>query len=91
MSRREREEKIREAGLREDMQIPGVPSPLLTAVPQGLRQLEALTESEEWCMTIVNVKMTTNQTAQGKKSRYSAMVMVGNLAVRMPLDSRLLL
>lgn len=48
----------------------------------GNEQLEALTSDGQWCLTIVDVKMTTTQTAQGKKSRYSAMVMVGNLNVR---------
>ena len=64
------------------MQIPGVPSPVPQMVEPGQAQLEALTGDGQWCLTIVDIKMTTTQTPQGKKSRYSAMVMVGNLNVR---------
>lgn len=82
LSRSARAKFLEEASRQSDMQVPGVPGGLPHAVPQGPLQLDALTTSGEWCLTIVDVKMTTNQTAQGKKSRFSAMVMVGNLAVR---------
>jgi hypothetical protein len=82
LSRRARSMIIEGAAKRPDMQIPGTPVVLPRIVEQGPAQLEELTKSGEWCLTIVDIKMTSTQTAQGKKSSYSAMVMVGNLAVR---------
>jgi hypothetical protein len=82
MTQRERNNLIRETGIKQDMQLPGVQSPLLGAVAQGPDQLEVLTKEADWCMAIVDIKMTTTQTRQGKKSQYSAMVLVGNLEVR---------
>ena len=63
------------------MQVEGLPHMPSQIVEPGIAQLEALTAEHEWHMTIVDVKMTTKQTPQGKKSRFSAMVMVGNLQV----------
>ena len=92
LSRRAREAIIEEAARQPDMQIPGAPDVLPHVVDRGPAQLEGLTAGGEWCLTIVDVKMTTTQTAQGKKSRYSAMVMVGNLCVRpCPCRPRILL
>jgi hypothetical protein len=81
LTRKEREKMIAEENLRPDMRIPGVRNIEAELVEPGIEQLERLTESGEWHMTIVDVKMTSTQTPQGKKGRYSAMVMVGNLKV----------
>jgi hypothetical protein len=67
---------------KDEMQLPGQPYLPAHVIEPGIAQLEALTVGTEWHMTIVDVKMTTTQTPQGKKSRFSAMVMVGNLKVR---------
>lgn len=70
-----------EESAREEMQINSLPYIPSQIIEPGIAQLEALTASYEWHMTIVDVKMTTKQTPQGKKSRFSSMVMVGNLQV----------
>ena len=53
-----------------------------TMINPGPEQLEQLLEGGRWCATFVDTKMTTKQTPQGKKHQYSAMVMVGDLSVR---------
>lgn len=88
LSRRERSARMLEALDRPDMQLPGVPSVAGKVFERGPRQLEALTRGSEWCLTIVDIKMTSTQTPQGKTQRYSAMVIVGNLKVRRTVASR---
>lgn len=82
LTRKERLSLLAEATARDDMQVEGLPEVPSMVVEPGLPQLAALTESGEWNMVVVDVKMTTKQTPQGKKSRFSAMVIVGNLNVR---------
>lgn len=82
MTRKERLALLSEATARDDMQVEGLPEIASKVVEPGVQQLAVLTESGEWNMVVVDVKMTTKQTPQGKKSRFSAMVMVGNLSVR---------
>lgn len=90
MTRKERLALLAEATARDDMQVDGLPEVASQVVEPGVQQLAILTESGEWNMSVVDVKMTTKQTPQGKKSRFSAMVMVGNLNVRLasPLHTR---
>ena len=82
LSRRERHAMVEEAGSRDDEQNPFVPKVIGHVVPRGPAQLNELVELGQWCMVVVDVKMTTTLTPQGKKQRYSAMVMTGNLGVR---------
>ena len=81
LSRRERSSRMLEALNDPDMQLPGAPT-AGKVIERGPRQLEALTQGSEWCLTIVDIKMTSTQTPQGKTQRYSAMVIVGNLKAR---------
>eukprot|EP00892_Ulva_mutabilis_P008620 jgi/Ulvmu1/612/UM001_0620.1 len=80
MTRKERLALLAEATARDDMEVEGLPEIASKVVEPGVPQLAALTESGEWNMVVVDVKMTTKQTPQGKKSRFSAMVIVGNLS-----------
>lgn len=89
MTRKERLSRLAEATARDDMQVEGLPEIASNVVEPGVQQLAALTESGEWNMVVVDVKMTTKQTPQGKKSRFSAMVIVGNLNVCFSLFCRL--
>jgi hypothetical protein len=72
---------MNEQGAKDSMQVEGLPHIPSKIIEPDIAQLEALTCEYEWHMTIVDVKMTTKQTPQGKKSRFSSMVMVGNLNV----------
>ena len=83
MTMKEKLAAMNEHGAKESMQLHGLPHVPSEVIEPGIAQLEALTSEHEWHMTIVDVKMTTKQTPQGKKSRFSSMVMVGNLQVRM--------
>lgn len=79
MTMKEKLAAMNEHGAKESMQLHGMPHIPSEVIEPGIAQLEALTSEHEWHMTIVDVKMTTKQTPQGKKSRFSSMVMVGNL------------
>lgn len=81
MTMKEKLAAMNEHGSKDSMQVEGLPHMPSQIVEPGIAQLEALTSEHEWHMTIVDVKMTTKQTPQGKKSRFSSMVMVGNLQV----------
>lgn len=81
MTMKEKLAAMNEHGAKESMQQHGMPHIPSEVIEPGIAQLEALTSEHEWHMTIVDVKMTTKQTPQGKKSRFSSMVMVGNLQV----------
>lgn len=81
MTMKEKLAAMNEQNAKDSMQVEGLPHIPSAIIEPGIAQLEALTAEHEWHMTIVDVKMTTKQTPQGKKSRFSSMVMVGNLQV----------
>lgn len=74
-----RQRLVQEAAARPEFQLPGLPSAAEEVVEPGIDQLDALTASGRWHLTIVDIKMTTKMTPQGKRHTYSAMVMVGDL------------